>query len=98
MLISIVALTLKLISSSLNSFQKSEINLNFVDTQNLHQCHSASTFTMSALFNFQSLLLVILLLICTSTYLHAQIPAVMDRNKHGYLLPQAWIWRIARLI
>ena len=42
--------------------------------------------SMSALFNFESLLLVILLLICTCTYLHAQIPAVMDRNKHGYLL------------
>jgi Protein of unknown function (DUF1242) len=40
---------------------------------------------MSALFNFESLLLVILLLICTCTYLHAQIPAVMDRNKHGYV-------------
>jgi hypothetical protein len=39
---------------------------------------------MSALFNFESLLLVILLLICTCTYMHAQIPAVMDRNKHGY--------------
>jgi len=39
---------------------------------------------MSALFNFESLLLVILLLICTCTYLHAQIPAVMDRNKHGF--------------
>jgi hypothetical protein len=38
---------------------------------------------MSALFNFESLLLVILLTICTCTYLHAQIPAVMDRNKHG---------------
>jgi hypothetical protein len=38
---------------------------------------------MSALFNFESLLLVILLLICTSTYLHSQIPAIMDRNKHG---------------
>jgi hypothetical protein len=39
---------------------------------------------MSALFNFESLLLVILLLVCTCTYLHAQMPAIMDRNKHGY--------------
>lgn len=41
---------------------------------------------MSALFNFESLLLVIILSICTCTYLHAQIPAVMDRNKHGYYI------------
>ena len=38
----------------------------------------------SALFNFQSLLLVILLLICTSTYLHNVFPGIMDRNKDGY--------------
>jgi hypothetical protein len=42
--------------------------------------------TMSALFNFESLLLVILLLMCTCTYLHAQMPAIMDRNKHMYKL------------
>ncbi|KAH6610257.1 Protein kish [Trichoderma cornu-damae] len=50
---------------------------------------------MSALFNFKSLLLVILLLICTSTYVHHFTPGIMDRNKnganngrkrHGYLL------------
>ncbi|MBE3050459.1 protein kish [Candidatus Bathyarchaeota archaeon] len=39
----------------------------------------------TALFNFQSLLLVILLLICTSTYGHAMFPAIMDRNKDGYV-------------
>lgn len=37
----------------------------------------------TALFNFQSLLLIILLLICTSTYLHSIFPAIMDRNKEG---------------
>ena len=40
---------------------------------------------MSALFNFQSLLLVILLLICTCTYIHAQTPSLLDRNKTGYI-------------
>lgn len=39
----------------------------------------------TALFNFQSLLLVILLLICTSTYAHSMFPAIMDRNKDGYV-------------
>ncbi|KAI1118040.1 hypothetical protein F5Y14DRAFT_400916 [Nemania sp. NC0429] len=38
---------------------------------------------MSALFNFQSLLLVILLLICTSAYVHTMFPTILDRNKQG---------------
>jgi hypothetical protein len=38
----------------------------------------------SALFNFQSLLLVLLLVICTSTYLRATAPSIIDRNKNGY--------------
>ena len=39
----------------------------------------------SALFNFQSLLLVILLLICTSTYVHAIFPTFMNNHKQGYV-------------
>ena len=39
----------------------------------------------SALFNFQSLLLVILLLICTCTYMRAVAPRLIDRNKEGYV-------------
>lgn len=38
----------------------------------------------SALFNFQSLLAVILLVICTCAYIRAQFPALLDRNKTGY--------------
>ncbi|CAO1635984.1 unnamed protein product [Sympodiomycopsis kandeliae] len=38
---------------------------------------------MSALFNFQSLLLVVLLAICTATYVRATFPGVVDRNKEG---------------
>ncbi|KAG1824535.1 DUF1242-domain-containing protein [Suillus subaureus] len=40
---------------------------------------------MSALFNFQSLLLVILLMICTCTYVRAVAPRLVDRNKAGFL-------------
>ncbi|KAN0060046.1 hypothetical protein ACQY0O_008019 [Thecaphora frezii] len=40
---------------------------------------------MSALFNFQSLLLVILLVICTCTYVRATAPALVDRNKQGFM-------------
>ncbi|KAH9979401.1 hypothetical protein BGW80DRAFT_596512 [Lactifluus volemus] len=40
---------------------------------------------MSALFNFQSLLLVILLLICTCTYIRAVAPRLVDSKKQGFL-------------
>lgn len=40
---------------------------------------------MTALFNFESLLRVVLLLICTCTYIHAQTPSLLDRNKNGYV-------------
>ncbi|CAK9436999.1 uncharacterized protein LODBEIA_P14760 [Lodderomyces beijingensis] len=40
---------------------------------------------MSALFNFQSLLQVILLLICTSTYIHSIAPAILDNRRSGVL-------------
>ncbi|ETW76343.1 hypothetical protein HETIRDRAFT_28772, partial [Heterobasidion irregulare TC 32-1] len=39
----------------------------------------------SALFNFQSLLLVVLLLVCTCTYARAVAPRLIDRNKDGFL-------------
>ncbi|KAI0034811.1 DUF1242-domain-containing protein, partial [Vararia minispora EC-137] len=39
----------------------------------------------SALFNFESLLLVILLVICTCTYVRAVAPRLIDRNKEGFL-------------
>ncbi|KAJ2180635.1 hypothetical protein EV181_005493, partial [Coemansia sp. RSA 532] len=38
---------------------------------------------LTALFNFQSLMLVVLLTICTCTYLRAQAPSLVDRNKTG---------------
>lgn len=41
----------------------------------------------TALFNFQSLLLVILLIICTSTYAHSVVPGIMDRHQNGYACP-----------
>ncbi|ORZ25129.1 transmembrane protein 167 precursor [Absidia repens] len=49
---------------------------------------------MSAIFNFQSLLLVILLLICTCTYVRAQAPSLIDRNKTGLL---GLFWKAARV-
>ncbi|KAH9991010.1 hypothetical protein BJV77DRAFT_1009503 [Russula vinacea] len=47
--------------------------------------NTSSNNTMSALFNFQSLLLVILLLICTCTYIRAVAPRLIDSNKQGFL-------------
>ncbi|ORY55114.1 uncharacterized protein BCR38DRAFT_127617 [Pseudomassariella vexata] len=49
---------------------------------------------MSALFNFQSLLLVILLFICTSTYVHGLAPKFMNNNKQGFMGP---FWKAARI-
>ncbi|PMD27272.1 DUF1242-domain-containing protein [Hyaloscypha hepaticicola] len=50
---------------------------------------------MSALFNFQSALMVLLLLICTSAYCHQLFPAFMDRKKENAM----WgiFWKCARI-
>ncbi|KIJ49909.1 hypothetical protein M422DRAFT_204459 [Sphaerobolus stellatus SS14] len=40
---------------------------------------------MSALFNLPSLLLVILLMICTCSYVRSIAPNLIDRNKEGFL-------------
>ncbi|CAL1535442.1 unnamed protein product [Lymnaea stagnalis] len=49
---------------------------------------------MSAIFNFQSLLTVVLLMICTCTYLRAIAPGFMDRSKTGIL---GTFWKFARI-
>ncbi|KAI8824494.1 uncharacterized protein EV422DRAFT_520295 [Fimicolochytrium jonesii] len=49
---------------------------------------------MSALFNFPSLLFVILLIICTCTYIRGQFPSILDRNKTGVL---GLFWKAARI-
>ncbi|KAA0704417.1 Protein kish-A [Triplophysa tibetana] len=54
---------------------------------------SASTGS-SAIFNFQSLLTVILLLICTCAYIRALAPSLLDKNKSGFL---GIFWKCARI-
>jgi len=49
---------------------------------------------MSALFNFQSLLLCIILLICTSAYIHELFPRILDNNKEGL---RGVFWKCARI-
>ncbi|KAF5847047.1 hypothetical protein GGP41_003335 [Bipolaris sorokiniana] len=49
----------------------------------------------TALFNFQSLLLVILLTICTSTYAHSVFPGIIDRNKENWIVSP--LWKAARV-
>ncbi|KAK4101935.1 DUF1242-domain-containing protein [Parathielavia hyrcaniae] len=49
---------------------------------------------MVSLFNFTSLLLVILLLICTCAYVHQLFPAILDRNKTGIT---GIFWKCARI-
>lgn len=50
-------------------------------------------FTMSAIFSFQSLLPVILLLIDTCVYIQSLTPSLLDRNKVGLL---GVFWKYAR--
>ncbi|VUZ46342.1 unnamed protein product [Hymenolepis diminuta] len=49
---------------------------------------------MSAIFNFQSLLTVIILLICTCTYVRALKPEFLDRYKTGF---SGTFWKCARI-
>ncbi|XP_043087352.1 protein kish-A, partial [Puntigrus tetrazona] len=54
----------------------------------------AGDLKMSAIFNFQSLLTVILLLICTCAYIRALAPSLLDKNKTGFL---GIFWKCARI-
>jgi hypothetical protein len=40
---------------------------------------------MLGILKFQTFLLVVLLFICSCTYLHGVFPAWLDRNKSGYV-------------
>ncbi|KAJ3396798.1 hypothetical protein HDU92_001902, partial [Lobulomyces angularis] len=48
----------------------------------------------SALFNFESLMTVILLLICTCTYIRGLFPTIMDKNQVGFA---GMFWKAARI-
>lgn len=50
--------------------------------------------SQSALFNFQSLLVVIILTICTCAYIHAQMPSLLDGHKKGL---SGTFWKAARI-
>uniref|UniRef100_A0AC34QK01 DNA/RNA-binding protein Alba-like domain-containing protein n=1 Tax=Panagrolaimus sp. JU765 TaxID=591449 RepID=A0AC34QK01_9BILA len=54
----------------------------------------AQAVKLSALFNLQSLLIVLLLLICTCTYLRAVVPRIIDRQKEGI---GGIFWKCARI-
>ncbi|XP_019760195.2 protein kish [Dendroctonus ponderosae] len=49
---------------------------------------------MSALFNLQSLLTVVLLVICTCSYLKSFFPKVFDKSRTGILKT---CWKCARI-
>ena len=53
-----------------------------------------SVLKMSALFHFQSLVTVILLLICTCTYVRSLWPSLLDQRKTGIL---SGFWKCARI-
>lgn len=56
--------------------------------------HKSAIQFESALFNFQSLLTVVLLLICTCTYIRGLAPRMLDKNKEGLL---GIFWKCARI-
>ncbi|KAM5338910.1 LOW QUALITY PROTEIN: protein kish-A-like [Glossophaga mutica] len=58
------------------------------------RCCVLMLLTVSAIFNFQSLLTVILLLMCTSTYIISLAPSLLDRNKTGLL---GIFWKCTRM-
>ena len=47
--------------------------------------HTNHIIIQLGILKFQTLLLVVLLFICTCTYLHGVFPAFLDRNKNGYV-------------
>ncbi|KAJ3068129.1 hypothetical protein HDU98_008698 [Podochytrium sp. JEL0797] len=49
---------------------------------------------MTAIFKFDGLLLILLLLICTCTFIRAQFPSLIDQNKRGLL---GSFWKLARI-
>jgi hypothetical protein len=49
---------------------------------------------MTAILNFTSLLRVILLIICTCTYIRGLYPSLLDKNKHGAF---GLFWKAARV-
>jgi len=49
---------------------------------------------MSAIFHFQSMLTVLLLMICSCAYLRSLWPSLLDRNKKGFL---GTFWKFARI-
>ena len=51
---------------------------------------------MSAIFNFQSLLTVALLLICTCTYVKGIMPSLLDKRM-GKVDVQGTFWKFARV-
>ncbi|KAJ3384160.1 hypothetical protein HDU84_003101 [Entophlyctis sp. JEL0112] len=51
-------------------------------------------FIMTAIFKFDGLLLILVLLVCTCTYVRAQFPSLIDKNKHGLF---GAFWKLARV-
>eukprot|EP00051_Salpingoeca_urceolata_P030586 m.9177 g.9177 ORF g.9177 m.9177 type:complete len:72 (+) comp3428_c0_seq2:205-420(+) len=49
---------------------------------------------MSAIFNFQSLLVILVLLVCSCTFLRGHFPQMMDNRKDG---PFSIFWKFARI-
>lgn len=49
---------------------------------------------MSAIFSFEGILFIFLMIICLSTYIHAYRPSLLDANKQGL---RGLLWKSARI-
>ncbi|KAH7323017.1 hypothetical protein B0I35DRAFT_476913 [Stachybotrys elegans] len=84
-------------SSSQNPFYISSVGLgNSFDPLwiRVDQIRPTDIAKMTALFKFESLILVLLLAICTSAYVHQIFPRILDSNKTGFF---GIMWKFARI-
>ena len=54
----------------------------------------AAPTAQSAIFNFEALLLVLLLIICTCAYIEEQFPQMLKREHSGF---RGFLWKLGRI-
>uniref|UniRef100_A0A914YQW9 Ribonuclease P n=1 Tax=Panagrolaimus superbus TaxID=310955 RepID=A0A914YQW9_9BILA len=71
------------------------LGITFTKTKRVHHHHiKCLTVKLSAIFNLQSLIIVLLLFICTCAYTRAIVPKIVDRQKIGIA---GIFWKCARI-
>ncbi|XP_024986684.1 protein kish-like [Cynara cardunculus var. scolymus] len=81
------------VSSSLDCLYSFPLNKSEEEEPQTLYFRSQGSTNMSALFNFHSFLTVVLLVICTCTFLKMQFPAILEQ-KTGF---RGFFWKAARI-